>query len=108
MSQPAIFINCFEVPAGREDEFVSMWEAINRYMREKPGFISNRLHRAVTPEPRFRFVNYVLWRTEADWRNAHDDGFRAMVQANPAWRDFPFTGAVYDVVKEHAATPAAA
>ena len=107
MSKPAIFINCFEVPAGREDEFYAMWETVNRYMREKPGFISNRLHRATTPNARFRFINYVLWRTESNWRDAHDDGFRALA-SNPAWRDFPPSGALFDVVMEYAATSAAA
>jgi heme-degrading monooxygenase HmoA len=107
MNRPAIFINCFEVPAGREDEFVEKWIAVNRYMRQKPGFISNRLHRATMPDARFRFVNYVEWATADHWRDAHDEGFRAMVQ-QPAWRDFKFTGAIYEVVSEHAAEPAAA
>jgi hypothetical protein len=28
-------VNCFEVPAGREDEFFSMWQQVNTYMRDK-------------------------------------------------------------------------
>jgi heme-degrading monooxygenase HmoA len=107
MNKPAIFINCFEVPAGRDDEFLAMWNAVNEYMRQKPGFISNRLHRATTPDARYRFVNYVYWRTAEHWRAAHDEGFRAMVQ-KPVWRDFKFTGAIYDVVSEHAVDCAAA
>jgi heme-degrading monooxygenase HmoA len=107
MNTPAIFINCFEVPAGRDDEFVAMWKAVNQYMRQKPGFISNRLHRATTPDARYRFVNYVQWATAEHWRAAHDDGFRALVQ-RPEWRDFTFTGAIYDVVLEQAMDSAAA
>ena len=107
MNKPAIFINCFEVPAGRDEEFLAMWNAVNHYMRGKPGFISNRLHRANMPNARFRFVNYVQWRTVDDWRAAHDDGFRAMID-KPEWRDFTFTGATYDVVLEHAVDSAAA
>jgi heme-degrading monooxygenase HmoA len=105
MNTPAIFINCFEVPAGREDEFFELWSAVNRYMRQKPGFISNRLHRAVTADARFRFVNYVRWRSVEDFHAAHDEGFRELVQ-RPVWRDFPFSGAIYDIVVEHAADTA--
>jgi heme-degrading monooxygenase HmoA len=107
MSDPAIFINCFEVPAGREDTFFAMWEAVNRYMRRKPGFISNQLHRATTADARFRFVNYVKWRTAEDWRAAHDADFRALVD-KPEWRDFKYTGAIYDIVFRHDGEPAAA
>ena len=78
-----------------------MWESVNRYMREQPGFISNRLHRATTQDARYRFVNYVQWRSAEDWRAAHGPDFRALIQ-KPAWRDFKFTGAIYDVVVEHA------
>jgi heme-degrading monooxygenase HmoA len=107
MTEPAIFINCFEVPRGREEEFFAMWSIINRYMQQQPGFISNRLHRATTADARFRFINYVLWRTEEDWRAAHGTDFRALVQ-NPEWRDFKFAGAIYEVVSESAANAAAA
>jgi len=101
MTMPVIFINCFEVPAGREDDFVAFWSEVNRYMRGKPGFVYNRLHRATTPDARFRFINYVQWNTEEHWRAAHDDGFRALLQ-KPHWRDFPPpTGAIFDVVCEY-------
>lgn len=100
MSKPAIFINCFEVPPGREDEFVELWSEVNRYMRAKRGFLFNRLHRASTPDARFRFINYVQWATEEDWRAAHDAGFRSLV-GKPVWRDFPHTPALFDVVCEY-------
>jgi len=101
MSTPAIFINCFEVPAGREEEFFALWSVVNRYMRRKPGFISNRLHRATSAEARFGFVNYVQWRSVEDFRAAHDDGFRALVQ-QAIWSDFPCSGAIYEIASEHA------
>lgn len=107
MNKSAIFINCFEVPAGREEEFLAMWTAVNNYMRQKAGFISNRLHRAVTPESRFQFINYVEWASVEHWRAAHDEGFRAMVQ-KPVWRDFKFAGTVCEVIADHTAQSAAA
>ena len=68
------FINCFEVPAGREDVFFDLWQEVLAYMSAKPGCVSHRLHRSLTPDARFRFVNYAEWETAGDWQAAHDDG----------------------------------
>src|SRR3569832_56592 len=76
---PVIFINCFEVPKGREDEFFAHWSEVNTYMKRKPGFVSNRLHRAKTPDARIGFINYVLWEPEEAWAAAHDEGFCVLV-----------------------------
>jgi heme-degrading monooxygenase HmoA len=106
------FVNCFEVPAGREDEFLDRWTEVNTYMRAKPGFVSHRLHRSLSPEARFRFVNYAQWDTVENWQAAHDEGFRRLL-SQPGWAEFTSTHALYEVVHEatadspDAATPAA-
>lgn len=101
---PVPFVNCFEVPAGREDEFLARWAEVNAYMRAKPGFVSHRLHRSLSPDARFRFVNYVHWDTVEDWQAAHDEGFRRLV-SQPGWAGFTSTHALYEVVHEAAAEP---
>jgi heme-degrading monooxygenase HmoA len=45
-------VNCFEVPEGREEEFFTLWQEVNDYMRTKPGYVGHRLHRAITPKAR--------------------------------------------------------
>jgi hypothetical protein len=45
-----ILVNCFEVPAGRESEFFSLWEQVNNYMRSKPGYLQHKLHRSLAPD----------------------------------------------------------
>ena len=32
-------INSFEVPAGRESEFLELWKKVNAYMQRKPGHL---------------------------------------------------------------------
>ena len=54
-------VNCFDIPAGREDEFFALWQEVNAYMRLKPGYLGHRMHRAATPDAPFRFVNVVQW-----------------------------------------------
>lgn len=92
-------VNCFEVPAGREDEFFSMWQEVNAYTRKKKGYLEHKLHRSLAPDARFRFVNIARWMSLEDFQAAHDDGFRAMVQ-QPAWSAFRSSPALYEVVHE--------
>jgi heme-degrading monooxygenase HmoA len=94
-------VNCFEVPAGREDEFFALWEQVNAYMRKKPGYLAHNLHRSLTPNAPFRFVNVAQWASVEQFQAAHDDGFRALV-SQPEWAPFRSTPALYEVV--HRAT----
>src|ERR1044071_5498082 len=59
-------INSFEVPAGREAAFVARWHAMAAWFRTQPGYVSNRLHQAVSPNAAYHFVNVVQWRSEAE------------------------------------------
>jgi heme-degrading monooxygenase HmoA len=91
------FFNCFEVPAGREDEFFAAWQRVNEYMAAKPGYVSHQLHRSQSPEARFRFLNFVVWESPQHWTDAHDAGFRELV-SGPEWSDFRSTHALFDVI----------
>jgi heme-degrading monooxygenase HmoA len=96
------FINCFEVPQGRDEEFLSLFREVNAHMAAQPGYQGHRLHRAVLPGARYRFVNYVEWASADHWRSAHGPEFRRLVQ-RPEWGPFPSTPALYDVVDERSA-----
>src|SRR3954451_6956698 len=91
------FINCFEVPVGRDEEFLEFWGAVNRYMAAKPGYVGHRLHRAGAGDARYRFVNYVEWDSPEAWAAAHDEGFRTLASRIA---DLPFTttNALYEIV----------
>lgn len=92
-------VNCFEVPAGREEEFFALWQQVNNYMRGKKGYLGHKLHRSLAPDARYRFVNVARWSSAADFQAAHDDGFRALV-SQPKWAAFRSTPALYEVVHE--------
>ena len=101
-----VFINLFEVPAGRDEEFLAGWQAINEHMRSRPGYQEHQLHRSLTADGRYRYANVARWASAEAWRAAHDERFRALV-AQPLWRDFPSTNALYEVVHSgHAEAPA--
>lgn len=91
------FFNCFEVPAGQEDEFFRLWTEVNAYMITKPGYVSHQLHRSIDPAARYRFLNHAVWQSAEHWRAAHDTGLRAML-SRTEWGPFSSTPALYDVV----------
>ena len=89
-------INPFEVPEDIDDDrFLENWNRTADYMRSCPGFVATRLHRAVSPNPRFRFVNVAEWESEQDFREAITrPEFQAMAAGSP-----PNYPALYGVVR---------
>lgn len=100
-------VNCFEVPAGREQEFLSLWKEVNAYMRGKAGYLSHKLHRAIAADAIFRFINVARWASLAEFQAAHDEGFRALV-SKPEWAPFRSQPGLYEVVDEAQAEGASA
>jgi len=92
------FINLFEVPTGRDEAFLELWEVVNRYMSKKKGYLDHRLHRA-HGDAVYRFVNVAHWATSQDYADAHDDGFRVLVR-QPEWAEFKSTPALFDTIHE--------
>lgn len=95
----ARLINCFEMPAGREEDFLAAFGQMNAHMAARPGFVGNWLHRSLTADARYRFVNYVEWESPAHLRAARDDRFdqlRAAVLAVGVTSDH----ALYEIVQQ--------
>src|SRR3954466_6759803 len=86
---PVTLMNSFIVPEGRDDDFVKLWMETSEYFRVQPGFLSLRLHRAVTPGTPYRYVNVARWASDAAYRAPHGtDEFRRLV-TQEGWREFP-------------------
>jgi heme oxygenase (mycobilin-producing) len=52
-----VLINAFEVPPEGDDAFLAAWEQTRVFLRGQPGYLATRLHRSLSPEADFRFVN---------------------------------------------------
>jgi heme-degrading monooxygenase HmoA len=102
-----VFINSFEVPAGRDEAFLELWTQIDGYMCAKPGFRWRRLHRSLDPAARLRYVNVAGWDSAEQFEAAHDGGF-ARMQAQPEWSEFPALPSLYTVEQETIASSGAA
>lgn len=93
-------INKFVVPPGRDAAFRELWATTSRFFRAQPGFLSLRLHRAVSPDAQYRYVNVARWASVAEFRAAHaTDEFRSTVR-RAGWAEFPSSPALYEVVVE--------
>ena len=91
-----VLINPFEVPEDMDDDrFLEGWGQAADYMRSQPGFVSTQLHRAVSLNPRFRFVNLAEWESPQDFQAAvTSPEFQAMAAGTP-----PGYPALYEVVR---------
>jgi hypothetical protein len=94
-----VFINCFEVPVGREAQFLDLWQQIDDYMCAKDGFQWRRLHRSLDDEARLRYVNVAGWDSAGQFDAAHDGEFRRL-QSQSGWHEFPALPALYAVERE--------
>jgi heme-degrading monooxygenase HmoA len=93
-------INKFVVPPGRDAAFRELWGETSRYFRAQPGFLSLRLHRAVSPDAQYRYVNVARWASLAEFQAAHaTDEFRNAVR-QPGWAEFPSNPTLYEAVVE--------
>ncbi len=95
--RPLVLINSFEVPEGREDEFIRGWEATRDYLEAQPGYVDTALHQAVSPNPDFRFVNVGRWESPQAFQAAiQSAGFRGVSEALAEFRPHP---ALYKIVR---------
>lgn len=96
-AEPLILINAFEVPPDKDDEFIRGWEAARDYLEGRPGYVDTALHRAVSPEADFRFVNVARWQSPQDFRAAVESpGFREAARGLAPFRPHP---GLYEVVR---------
>jgi heme-degrading monooxygenase HmoA len=103
-----VLMNRFVVPEGRDEAFVELWTETSRFFRAQPGFVSLKLHRAVSADAEHRYVNVAVWESAAQYAAPHQTSeFRRLVSQD-AWREFPSSPAVYEVVVEHSLADATA
>ena len=91
-----ILINPFEIPEGTEDEdFLRGWERAAEFLRRQPGFLGSRLHRALAPDARFRFINGAEWASRQEFEAAVASAeFREIARGAG-----PGSPALYEVVR---------
>ena len=67
---PVTLINIFEVTQEHLAAFIEEWRQRAAIMHTKPGFISSRLHQAISDTARFQLVNVAHWDSREAWEAA--------------------------------------
>jgi heme-degrading monooxygenase HmoA len=92
-----VLINPFEVPEGKEEEFLKAWREAAEHLRHAPGFVSTRLHQSLDPKARFRFVNVAEWESPQHFQRAMStQAFQEIARKMP----FASSPALYQIVAE--------
>jgi quinol monooxygenase YgiN len=89
LTGPVTLMNSFAVSPGRDEAFHELWAKTARYFTAQPGFISLRLHRAVSADAQYRWVNVANWESEAHFRTAHGQMSFGASSPSPAGRSSP-------------------
>lgn len=95
---PVTLMNHFSVRPERDAAFHALWSRTSEYFKAQPGFVSLRLHRAVSPQAEYRWVNVANWESEQQFRAAHGtEEFRRVV-TQAGWEEFPSSPLLFEVV----------
>jgi heme oxygenase (mycobilin-producing) len=93
--EPVVLINAFEVPEGEDQAFLDGWERQREFLSAQEGYLSTRLHRSLSPDADYRFVNVARWES--------GQAFRAAT-SQPEFRNAPapfrFHASLYEVVRD--------
>ena len=93
-----VLLNSFVVPPECDDDFLALWTRTSHFFRRQPGFVSLHLHRAVSPNAHFRYVNVATWESAADFQRPYElEEFRALV-SDPHWGHYASSPALYEVI----------
>jgi heme-degrading monooxygenase HmoA len=92
--EPVLLINAFEVPEGADEEFLASWERQREFLSAREGYLSTRLHRSLSPDADFRFVNVALWESATAFRDA-----TSQPEFSTAPVPFRFHASLYELVR---------
>jgi heme-degrading monooxygenase HmoA len=95
----AILINCFEVAPEQDQRFLQLWRQADDLLRHRGGYRTTRLHRALGPQARFRYVNVAELDSVEAWQSAVGSPEFAAIAARMA--DFSPSPGLYTVEVAH-------
>jgi heme oxygenase (mycobilin-producing) len=93
-----VLINVFDVPAAQVDAAVVWWERARDFLVTQPGYVSTALHRARTPDARFKLVNVARWASPEAFAAA-TARMRSTI-GPPSVDGLRFDAALYDVISD--------
>lgn len=98
MSTNITIVNPIEIPAGREEEALEIWDRYADYFKNQPGYVGTRLHRSLDPKAKFHLVNIAEWESmDAFVAALHNEEIKSVGEGFPS--DMPHYPAPYEVIR---------
>lgn len=95
--KPCTAIVSYKVSYEDVDNFLDAWDRANDHLKNQPGHVSTTLHRSMSANAKFRFVNVAKWETVEHFRNATQSN---EYQEASSWlSSYPVYAAAYDTVR---------
>ncbi len=92
-------INPFEVPKGKEEDCLKMWEEGAEFLKNQPGYINTKLHQTILEDSKFRFINIAEWETAESFFNAvQTEEFQSIVEG--AMESYPHYPSLYTIIRD--------
>ena len=98
-------INCFQVPAEREAEFLALWHQADALLRTRGGYLTTRLHKALQPDSRYQYINIAELDSVQTWKAAITSPEFTAITAQMA--EFHPAPGLYSVTVSHRSQTAA-
>ena len=77
---------------------MAFWEKAADFMRQQPGYISTRLHKAIVSWARFHYINVAEWESVNHFENVmNSEEFKKLV--GPYMKEFPHYPGVYEIIR---------
>ncbi len=95
----AIVINPIEVPKGKEELALKIWDKYATYFRKQPGYLGTKLHKSGDPKAKFRYINIAKWKSASDFIKAlNNPEIKKIGEGFP--KDMPHYPSIYEVIRE--------
>ncbi|WP_122053752.1 antibiotic biosynthesis monooxygenase [Vibrio sp. Evd11] len=69
-AQPVVLINTFSVEPAHEAATLTYWEDARDVLVKQPGYISTKLHRSLSSDATYRFINVAEWESKKHFHDA--------------------------------------
>ncbi len=69
-AQPVVLINTFSVEPAHEAATLAYWESARDVLEQQPGYLSTKLHRSLSSDATYRFINVAEWESKKQFHDA--------------------------------------
>ncbi|TCW19268.1 antibiotic biosynthesis monooxygenase family protein [Vibrio crassostreae] len=67
---PVVLINTFSVEPAHEAATLAYWESTRDVLEQQPGYLSTKLHRSLSSDATYRFINVAEWESKKQFHDA--------------------------------------